>query len=140
MELFIHRLSLLCPPIVERWCQVWEQGVGENLLGQYPFKIPTFPSLQSDVQMDLAKRPATQRKEPQGPMLPARLSLYRVQAYLVLLRLIGVAFFFKKAKARPSSSKDYDHFIRVVWKRTRNTSGVHLYPCPNPLSTPRSPS
>lgn len=94
MELFIHRLSLLCPPIVERWCQVWEQGVGENLLGQYPFKIPTFPSLQSDVQMDLAKRPATQRKEPQGPMLPARLSLYRVQAYLVLLRLIGVAFFF----------------------------------------------
>lgn len=48
--------------------------------------------------------------------------------------------FLKKAKARPSSSKDYDHFTRVVWKRTRNTSEVHLYPCPNPLSTPRSPS
>lgn len=55
--------------------------------------IPAFPSLPADVQMDFAKRPATQMKEPDGPMLPAQLSLYGIQAYLVLLCPTGVAFF-----------------------------------------------
>lgn len=71
--------------------------------------------------MDFAKRPAIATKGPKAPALT--------------LLSAGIHHFtepqrsciFKKEKARPSSSKDDDHFIIVVWKQTHNIFEVHLY-------------
>lgn len=135
---FIQRLLFLLP-VLQKWStgvRYRSKGWTKNLLGQYPFRrFQHFPPCHQMCKWIL------QRAQPhKWRNLKVQLSLYWVQAYLVLLHLTSVAFFGKWRQDHPPS-KTTTHFIMVVWKRIHNISKLCLYSCPNSFSPHfRSPS